>query len=223
MDKVDLKNKAISLREKGCSYSEIQEKLGGLSKSTLSNWLGSIPLSREQIERLERKSLVRGRAGRLKGAQTNQIMAKKRIEEIYETAEKEFLQLSQNRLFLIGIALYWAEGNQKTKRFQFTNSNPDMIKIMMRWLKDICNVKSSEIKYRLFIHDVYSNEKCEEFWSDIVGEPLSSFLKTIYKPNSHITKKNPNYKGCLKVDVKGSDLYWKVQKWQEMLNNLPSW
>jgi len=223
MDKVDLKNRAIALRKEGFSYSEIQKKLGEIPKSTLSNWMGAIPLSAAQRERLREKSLVKGQAGRLRGAHTNQMIAHRRVQEIYRNAEKEFIKLSQNRLFLIGVALYWAEGNQKTKRFQFTNSNPDMIKIMMRWLKDICNVKSTDIKYRLFIHDIYSNEGCEKFWSDIVGEPLSRFLKTIYKSNSHKTKKNPNYKGCLKVDVRGSELYWKVQKWQEMLNDLPSW
>jgi len=223
MDRVDKKNRAVLLRKKGLSYSEIQEALGDIPKSTLSNWIGNLSLNKTQLERLKKKSLAKGQVGRLKGAHANRQIAQRRVEEIQKGAEKEFLKLSQNRLFLIGVALYWAEGNQKTKRFQFTNSNPEMIRVMMRWLKDICNVEDSEIKYRLFIHDIYSNERCEEFWADIVGEPLSKFLKTIYKSNSHKTKKNPNYKGCLKIDVKGSELYWKVQKWQKMLSNLPSW
>ena len=45
------KERAIKLRLKGLSYSQIKEKIG-LSKSTLSNWLSAYPLSEKRIREL---------------------------------------------------------------------------------------------------------------------------------------------------------------------------
>jgi orotate phosphoribosyltransferase-like protein len=48
----ELKQRAIELRQKGYSYSQIKAELG-LSKSTLSNWLYDMPLSEERIKYIQ--------------------------------------------------------------------------------------------------------------------------------------------------------------------------
>lgn len=45
------KQRAILLRKRGYSYSQIKNKLG-ISKSTLSGWLYDIPLSEKRIREL---------------------------------------------------------------------------------------------------------------------------------------------------------------------------
>ncbi len=52
MAKIKEREKAIELRKKGMSYSQIREKLG-TPKSTLSNWLKDHPLSKERIRELQ--------------------------------------------------------------------------------------------------------------------------------------------------------------------------
>lgn len=53
MTKILEKQKAINLRKKGYSYSQIKEELG-TSKSTLSAWLCDMPLSKERIKKTAR-------------------------------------------------------------------------------------------------------------------------------------------------------------------------
>jgi len=52
------KEKAIKLRLEGQSYSQIKAELG-VSKSTLSGWLGDYPLSSERINELRAHSFKR--------------------------------------------------------------------------------------------------------------------------------------------------------------------
>ena len=213
---VDNKTEAIRLRKQGLSYAEISEKMGGIAKSTLSGWFRGIVLTKQQEARLLAKSKRAGLLGRQIGANTNRQKSLKRISSLRKEAELQFAANHHNRLFLVGIALYWAEGNQKTHRFQFTNSNPEMIKVMLSWLR-LVGCDESMLKFRLYIHKPYENDNCEKYWGGIVGFPQSKFQKTLLKPTKHNTKKNPGYKGCLKVDLNGSELYWKVKRWEELL------
>ncbi len=52
------KQKALIMRKKGMSYSQIKEKLG-VSKSTLSGWLYNMPLSEQRIRELQADSPIR--------------------------------------------------------------------------------------------------------------------------------------------------------------------
>ncbi|MBI4919858.1 helix-turn-helix domain-containing protein [Candidatus Azambacteria bacterium] len=74
MVKLAEKNKALSLRKEGKSYSQIKSAVS-VSKSTLSNWLKDYPLSKERIRSLQalseqrienfRKTMMRKRQSRL--------------------------------------------------------------------------------------------------------------------------------------------------------------
>ena len=75
-----------------------------------------------------------------------------------------------------------------------------------------------EIKIRLFIHKVYAEENCEKYWSKIAEIPVESFKRTVYKSTVHSIKKNLNYKGCCRIELTGSEFYWKVEKWIKMLS-----
>ena len=121
-------------------------------------------------------------------------------------------------LFLVGVALYWAEGAKRSNSFQFMNSDPEMIQTFVLWLESILGIDRKSVNYRLFIHKLYAHENCEKFWSDFLGVSLKNFKKTIYKPTSKLIKKRPSYKGCLRVEVtKSSKLLLKMKVWQNML------
>lgn len=215
--RLEEKKRAIELRIQGKTYREILSLIPNLSKSTLSGWLRNVKLTNEQEEKL-RKNIERiTYNAKVKSAWLKREEKLKRIERIFEEAEREYSLLSKNPLFLIGVILYWAEGSKKSEIFQFSNSDPDAIKAMIKWLTEICKIPKEEIKIRVYIHKVYAHEKCEEFWSQITGIPLSRFYKTIYKPTPHKLKKNPNYKGCVQIRVLKTEFFWKVMGWIEKL------
>lgn len=95
------KEKAIKLRKKGYSYSEILREVS-VTKSTLSLWLRSVGLSKRQKQRLTEKKL----AVLLKGAITKRNQRITITEEIKRKAQKEIGKINQRELWLIGTILY---------------------------------------------------------------------------------------------------------------------
>lgn len=212
------KQLAIKLRKDGLTYSEIRSIIPNLSKSTLSNWIKGIDLSDEQRMRINLKAKSIIEKARLKGAWANKIKFKKRIQDIQHKAREEFDNLMKENLFIIGLSLYWAEGSKKSRMFQFMNSDPKMIQLIINWLQ-LLGIDRSQIKVRLYIHKLYQKENPELFWQEYLHFDKKNFLKTIYKPTQHSIKKNSNYKGCCRIEIRGSELFWKIQKWQELMVN----
>ena len=48
---------------------------------------------------------------------------------------KENLSIADEKLKIAGIMLYWAEGTLKRSTVDFSNSNPEMIKIFLKFLR----------------------------------------------------------------------------------------
>lgn len=214
------KRRAIELRIRGKTYGEIRVAIPNLSKSTLSHWLSNVKLTSEQEKKLRiniEKITYNARA------KTAWVKKQKRIAQtryITEQAKKELPSLLRSPLFLIGLSLYWAEGSRKHDYIQFANSDPQLIKIMMKWFKEVCKVPEERIRVHVYIHKVYSHENCEEFWSKITSIPVSRFGKTTYKPTPHNVKKNLDYKGVCRIDIGNVNLFRRIMGWQQGLSEI---
>lgn len=215
--KVQEKNKAIKLRKKGYSYKDILREVP-VAKSTLSNWLKDLPLTKREKEYLKTRRNKNISRGRIKAATANRENRIERDKQLFQNAKEEFSKFEESAFFQTGVALYWAEGSKKSHSFQFINSDADMIKLMINWIEEFLKTPKENLSYRLYIHKPYAHENCEEYWSDVVGVSSSIFKKTIYKPTRHLHKKNPAYKGCLRITIpKGKKILIKMIAWQNSL------
>ncbi len=106
--KKDFKSEAIKLRKKGKSYSQILSVVP-VSHSSLSIWLRDIKLSELQKANLEKRQVQ----GSLKGALIRKNDRILRSKKIKESASGDIDKLSKRELWLIGVALYWAEGSKE--------------------------------------------------------------------------------------------------------------
>ncbi|XOB41302.1 MAG: hypothetical protein ACKKMW_01045 [Candidatus Nealsonbacteria bacterium] len=215
--KIRLKDKkrAIKLRIQGKSYREIINIIPNLSKSTLSGWLRNVRLTQEQEEKLKRNIETITCNARMKSAWTRRKKRILQIKIITENARKESSLFFKNPLFLIGTALYWAEGSKAHEYVQFSNSDPRLIKIMMEWFREICKVPEVKFKIHIYIHKIYRNENCEKFWSKITKIPVERFGKTTYKPTFYKIKKNSDYKGVCRIDIGDVNLFRRIMGWQQ--------
>ena len=142
------RNKARVLRKKGMSMNEIIQKTG-YSKSSVSDWTRDIVLTKKQREKISLKgrsveSIERRRKSRL-------FNESKKRQIVIDEAKKDFLNLSQRDLKIIGSMIYWGEGgktNRNTARI--SNSDPVIIKVIMRYFREICGVPNS--KFRASVH-----------------------------------------------------------------------
>lgn len=211
--KLEERNKAIELRKKGYSYSEILKKIN-VSKSTISSWLRDIELTIKQKNKLLRE----GELGRYKGSRTQY---KKRIiktKEIIEKSKNEFNFLIKNPLFLSGLMLYWAEGDKhKQERVKFTNSDEAMICLMMRWFREICKVPESKFRIALHVHNLHFRNNVKRYWAKLTNVPQKQFQKTYIKKSSLRYRRNILYNGTCAIVVNDKNLFRRILGWRRGL------
>lgn len=213
---VQERERAITLRKKGLSYNEILEKVH-VAKSSLSLWLKDFPLTSDEKHSLKDRKSANVTRGRLRASATHTKNRLLRERGYLEEAKAEFEKYKLEPMFQVGVSLYWAEGTKRSSQFSFTNSDQDMISVMIAWLERYTGCLRTALNYRLYIHKPYAHEKLEEFWMQILDVTKERFVKTVYKPTSLGIKKRPQYKGCLRIEIpKSHKLLCKMRFWQSM-------
>lgn len=219
------KEKAIALRKEGKTYSQIM-KVVPVAKSTISLWFKEVGLSKEQKQVLTANRLAAAMRG---GA----AKRKQRIEKsaaIIRAAQSEIGPISKRELFLIGVALYWAEGTKQkahnvSQSFVFGNSDPCMIKCFLSWLAAM-QIPKEDVVFELYIHKTGNVPRAVDFWSNVVDIPSSVIQERVYfkKGNPKTIRRNvgEEYNGLLRFFVKRStDLNRKVKGWtQGIIENI---
>lgn len=225
INKIQEKEKVISLRKQGKTYSEILSVVP-VAKSTLSIWLQSVDLSKKQKQRITQKRLINSKQG-------GEARRKQRIEKqnkIFLEAVSDISSISENELFLIGIILYWAEGTKEKEYhpgspFQFSNMDPKIISIILIWLLKVCKIERNMLIFNIFLHESHKGrvEEVKAYWSLITSFPLDSFNTIYWKKNKLMTKRRntgEKYYGVLKIKIReSSSLVRKIASWSEIIYN----
>ena len=217
--KIIEKEKARALRKKGYSINQIVKEVG-LTKSSVSLWVRDIVLTKEQRKGLSERgrsveSIERRRINRL----ANEYK-KRRI--IVDEAKKDFNYISLEQLKLIGIILYLGEGG-KTERgtARLSNSDPGVIKIMMRFFREICKVPEEKFRGSIHTFTHADIEKTEKYWSKIAEIPRSQFHKTYIKPSSASLQKRDTLPfGTFGINVCDTKLFLTIIGWIERIKEL---
>ena len=215
------KIKAVELRKKGNSYAQIGKVLN-LSKSTLSYWLSNIKLSRDAQDRIDARSYKKSTEGLIKRNKNQTALAAARAVVIRNDAKKEFGKLAENKLFLTGVNLYWAEGykkgayGSKWKSVDFANSDPVMISLMMKFFLEICKVPIEKMRAQLIAHENVDIDVAVKYWAKITGIRNENFIKTAI-PNirkSNNKRKNSNLThGTLHIRINDVSFFFRVIGW----------
>ena len=211
------KAEAKRLRQQGSSINEIATTLGA-AKSSVSIWTRDVTLSNEHKVALRARSHTEGaiekrRLSRLSSEETKRA-------SIIMSSYDEVGNVSQRELWLIGTALYWAEGGKTKRMVRFSNGDPAMIRLMMRYFRDVCMVPEERFRGHIHIHENLNISEAEEYWSSVSSIPLSSFYKTYSKPNisSKGLRRTLPY-GVFDIYVSDSKLFLKILGWTKALSN----
>lgn len=209
-----LKENARKLRKSGRIYKEISEQVL-IHRTTLSRWCKDIELTPEQIA-----SRGKRYASRLKGAKANQVKRDKEIRNIQANAKKEAHTLTDYEFKIAGAALYWAEGDKAKKDIAFSNSNPEMIRFIIKWLREICDVPKEKIRAALYLHTGLDEDEMKKYWSRIANVPSVQFGKTIFKQEGSASRKysKHRYKGTISIRISNRNLKHKISSWIEQLS-----
>ena len=209
------KEEALRLRKLGKSYREIKESLH-IPKSTISDWLHKVGWS-EKIKRMlqqkaKKESTVRLRAlDKIRGERLARI-----YQEAREEAKKEFESLKWYPLFILGIAIYWGEGEKTTRHLvRIANTDPLMIKCFVAFLVKVCGVTPHKIRAWLLLYPDLQDKTCKDFWISHAGLMRDNFTKSVM---IHGKEKNKRLEyGVCSVAVSSTYLKEKMKVWLALM------
>ena len=214
------KNSAIKLRKSGESYNQISVALN-IPKSTLSYWLKDIVISQKAQEIIQSRVNSTSIAKLIERNKDQTRLAKERHDKIYELAKEEAKKFLSDSLFIVGLALYWGEGykqgayGSKWKSIDFANSDPDMIEIMVLFFTKFLNLKRSDIKIQLMLHDPKDTDKAVNFWHQLTKIPKNNFIKTCHSISSASSNKQSRKlkNGTIHLRINDVEKFFRLIGW----------
>lgn len=215
MAKILLQEKARAQRQKGFSIGQIATELQ-VSKSSVSYWCRNIVLSKSQINKIYSNAKEVSVRALVLAAEEKRKERIKNTELQNKLGQKEVGNLSKRDLFMVGLGLYWGEGYKSgNEELAFTNSDPGMIKLLIRWLKEIYGVNKSTLICRVSINQIHKErvEALINYWVKVTSIPASQFTKTSFiKANVQKHYQNHEvYFGVLRVKVRnGTNLRRRI-------------
>ncbi|MDD2751911.1 MAG: hypothetical protein PHN59_02120 [Candidatus Omnitrophica bacterium] len=126
---------------------------------------------------------------------------------------KDNLTIAEEKLKIAGIMLYWAEGTLKGNTVDFVNSNPQMIKIFLKFLRDICGVKEERLRVYLYVYSAFNVAKLKKYWNMVTGIPIRQFTKPyIRQVSSNLSNRKLPY-GLVHIRYNDKKLLQVLENW----------
>jgi len=211
------KETAIHLRQNGKTCGEIISILSA-PKSTVWSWIKDIRLSNKIKKQISEKAKQKSRENIIHyNTKIRPVEAAKIRDTWTEESKKEIGGISNESLKLIGTALYWAEGNTKNRnRIQFSNCDPLLIKVAIKFFRETCRVLDDKICARVHIYPGMDYKKVMKFWSKTTNLRKKNF----YPPQIQISRaskgkmpRNTLPYGTLHLTVLSTELASRVKGW----------
>ena len=222
-----IKAQAIKLRLSGRSYGEILKALNISSKGTLSVWFRGLRLSSGARKRLRKNIETAYKRGLFdfNKQRTQKIFAENK--KILTESAKAIPELSQRDLLLIGAALYWCEGTTREKRLNhrisFSNSDPRMISIFMKYLRETLEISEEKIYAEIHAYPNIDIPKAKQFWLEItriMPDKLSIYFN-VSKVSKFVRPKDFLPYGTLNIRVNNRQLFYRIKGYiQGIINQL---
>jgi len=158
-------------REEGLALRVIAARLG-VARSSVSVWTRDIELTAAQHERLRQANPIynqqlRGQAGRSASARAARVAAQEHGRAVARQSDPEHLA---------GCMLHWAEGSNARNSVVFTNSDPEMLRAYLRFLRGPCEVEDERIALSVNCHlnNGLSVAEIEAWWLAQLDLPASA-------------------------------------------------
>lgn len=197
MAKAALREKAIKLRLQGYTYGQIKQELK-ISKSTLSDWLRTLPLSSSNLKQLSKNKKLALNLRVEKYRQTTHNKRIERLKRVLSEQQKKLFPLSEKELFIAGLFLFWGEGNKQRGRVIISNTNPLIMQFSKYWMTKILKVPPKKLTVRLHLYTDMDIEENIGYWSRLLNLPRNQFKQSYIKKTnrSGITYKGYGHGTC---------------------------
>lgn len=170
-------------RDEGLSVGQIAGALD-VSKSSVSLWVRDIALSpahQARYARLAQQVAANGTAGNRAKARA------KRVEDQDDGRRRARLR---DPLHIAGCMLYWTEGSKERNSVMLANSDPDMLRLFLRFLRRCYSVSDDQVTLTCscFLNNGLTLEEIEAWWLERLGLPRACLRKSVVNRGSSAGK-----------------------------------
>jgi len=188
-------------RLEGAAIKEIARRVG-VAPSSVSVWVRDIELTPSQEQELLRRNPAYNR--QLSGTAVQ--AANRRAERIAYQEGGQELARQGDSAHVAGCMLYWAEGEKDRNALRFYNSDPEMVRFFVSFLKTYFDLRDEEIRItcNLFADHVQRQREIEQFWLEVAQLPECSLGKSyvnVYSKHSKKKRINRLPYGTVRVTV----------------------
>ncbi|MDX2078455.1 MAG: hypothetical protein SFZ02_18635 [bacterium] len=200
--KRETREQARQLRTQGISIITIAKQLG-VSKGSVSHWVRDIELTPAQIYTLEKNKGMSN--GQRIGSSVNRDKALIKRKEWQESGRIKARE--EKILHRTGCLLYWAEGAKGRSSITFVNSDPEMMKLFIRFLRYELNVPEEDfiVILHCHTHDKAEWERITNYWLGILGLAKGNMRNINVKEGSD-SRKNRLENGICTLRVYSTEL-----------------
>lgn len=181
----------------------------------------SVPEASRRLKRSETvlyKFMKRNGLARRTATETNALVFDRK--ELSYTL-KQNLSEEEQQLKLAGIMLYWAEGTKARfshgKKMAYTvdlaNSDPNMIKLFMRFLREICGVDERRLRVYLYCFANQNVNFLKKYWNELTSIPLNQFIKPYIQEKYSLDKIDKMKYGLVHIRYSDKKLFSQIMKW----------
>jgi hypothetical protein len=168
----------------------------------VSLWVRDIELTEEQHEALRAQNPIYNQQVAGRGGTSERRRAERRA---YQGLGRALARRGDPR-HVIGCMLYWAEGAKARNQVGFSNSDPEMVRVFVNFLREYFAVADENIRLtcNLFADHVERQDEIENFWLGVAELPRSSLCKSIVNVYSRYSAKKRRNKlpyGTCKIVV----------------------
>jgi hypothetical protein len=190
----------------GRSVKEIARLLA-VSTSSVSHWVRDIELSDEQHAALQARNGLHERQRLARAAMSAKARERRTRAQNHG---RDLARLGDN-LYVAGCMLFWAEGSRSRNRVVFTNSDPEMVRIFIGFLRRAFHIDPDRVRLTcsLFADHEDRQREIEEFWLQTAGLPRTSLCKSTvnhYSPYSQKKRTNKLPYGTCRVVVNSTEI-----------------
>lgn len=130
---------------------------------------------------------------------------------------KKRLSRKEKELKIAGIMLYWAEGGKAIPEngVDLANSDPKMIKLFLRFLRDICGIDEKRLRVYLYCYADQDIDAIRKYWQQITDIHLSQFKKPYIRKDFLPQKSGRMKYGLVHIRYYDKKLLLQIEDWVE--------
>jgi transcriptional regulator with XRE-family HTH domain len=196
--KVREQERARELRAQAWTLQDIAAELG-VSKSSVSLWVRDVEFTPNPRRRT--------RPPRPSSLHLRKVAEVARCDR---AGIDQVGQLTVRELLIVGVALYLGEGFKRDGQVGMANTNPQVLRLFVTWLRRCFEIDESRLRVRLYLHEGLDLRAAEQFWSKLLDIPPSQFRQAYRAAADRTLRRTKHVNGCPAITYCDSALHRRV-------------